>query len=92
MQTIISAILAAGKTPYLAKVPYTSNVRYSISSIVEYNAAIDELVAENGLTVSPPDFYTLFQNNTSLLNADGLHPNGAGYKSMADLWSGALVP
>ena len=90
MQTIISAILAAGKTPYLAKVPYTSNVRYSISSIVEYNAAIDELVAENGLTVSPPDFYTLFQNNTSLLNADGLHPNGAGYQSMAELWGQSL--
>ena len=88
MQTIVSAILAAGKTPYLAKVPYTSNVRYSIASIIEYNAAIDELVAENGITVTPPDFYTLFQNPGLL--ADGLHPNGAGYQSMADLWSSAL--
>jgi lysophospholipase L1-like esterase len=89
MQTILSAILGAGKTPYLAKVPYTSNVRYSIPSILEYNAVIDELVAENGITVSPPDFYTLFQN-TSLLDADGLHPNGTGYQSMADLWFSAL--
>ncbi|MBP2678496.1 MAG: hypothetical protein H6Q82_1561, partial [Deltaproteobacteria bacterium] len=89
MQTIISAILAAGKTPYMAKVPYTSNVRYSISSILEYNAAIDELVAENGITVSPPDFYALFQN-TSLLDADGLHPNGTGYQAMASQWQAAL--
>ncbi|MBP2686044.1 MAG: hypothetical protein H6Q81_949, partial [Deltaproteobacteria bacterium] len=89
MQTIISAILAAGKTPYIAKVPYTSNVRYSISSILEYNAAIDELVAENGITVSPPDFYALFQN-TSLLDADGLHPNGTGYQAMASQWQAAL--
>jgi lysophospholipase L1-like esterase len=90
MQTIISAIKAAGKTPYLAKVPYTSNVLYSIPSIQEYNVVIDELVAENAIAVSPPDFYTLFQNNTSLLNADGLHPNGTGYQSMAAMWAGVL--
>jgi lysophospholipase L1-like esterase len=89
LQTILSAILAAGKTPYLAKVPFTTNPRYSIASIQEYNAVIDELVAENFLTASPPDFYTLFQN-TSLLDADGLHPNGTGYQSMADLWFSAL--
>jgi lysophospholipase L1-like esterase len=45
----------------------------------------DELVMENGITVSPPDFYALFQNNTSLLNTDGFHPNGTGYQSMAEL-------
>jgi len=93
MRTIISVIRAAGKTPYLAKVPYTTNPRYSDTSIQDYNSAIDELVAENGITVSPPDFYTLFQN-TSLLDADGLnpgvHPNGTGYQSMADLWFSAL--
>ena len=90
MRTIISAIKAAGKTPVLAKVPYTSNIRYSISSIQEYNAAIDELVTENGITVGPPDFFTLFFQNPGLLNADGLHPNGAGYQSMANLWAAAL--
>jgi len=90
MQAILSAIRAAGKTPYLAKVPYSTNPGSSISSILEYNAAIGELVAENGITVSPPDFYALFQSNTSLLNADGLHPNGVGYQSMANLWANAL--
>jgi lysophospholipase L1-like esterase len=91
MQTIVSAVLAAGKTPYLAKVPYTTNPRYRITSIQEYNVVIDELVAENGITVIPPDFYSLFQN-TGLLDADGLHPNGTGYQSLANLWLGALVP
>jgi lysophospholipase L1-like esterase len=84
MRTILSAILAAGKTPCLAKVPYTTNPGYDLPSIQEYNKAIDELVTENHLTV-PPDFYTLYQN-TSFLNADGLHPNGTGYQSMANLW------
>jgi len=91
MQTIVSAVLAAGKTPYLAKVPYTTNTRYSVTSIQEYNVVIDELVAGNGITVIPPDFYALFQN-TGLLDVDGLHPNGTGYQSLANLWLGALVP
>jgi lysophospholipase L1-like esterase len=91
MQTIISAILGAGKTPCLAKVPFTTNSRYSDTSIQEYNVVIDELVAENGITVSPTDFYTLFLNNTGLLDPDGLHPNGMGYQSMANLWTTDLT-
>ena len=89
MQAIITAIKNAGRIPYLAKVPYTTNAAYSLASIQEYNAAIDELKNENGITVVPPDFYTLFQN-TSLLNVDGIHPTGAGYQSMATLWFNAL--
>jgi lysophospholipase L1-like esterase len=89
MQTILSAIFAAGKTPYLAKVPSTSNSRYSDASIQEYNAVIDELVAENGITASPPDFYGYFLGNPGEL-IDGLHPNGTGYQSMANLWRDAL--
>ena len=90
MQTIVSAIFAAGKTPYLAKVPYTSNSNYSISSVQEYNVVIDELIAENSLTVGPPDLYALFQD-PGLLSGDGLHPNGVGYQSMAEQWFNALT-
>jgi acyl-CoA thioesterase-1 len=82
MQTIISAVVAAGKTPYLAKVPYTTNSSYSIPSIQAYNAAIDELVVANSIMVIPPDFYTWFLSNPTQL-ADTVHPNGTGYKSMA---------
>ena len=58
-------------------------------AIQEYNQAIDELVAENGISVAPPDFYAWFQSHPSQL-ADGLHPNGTGYQSMATLWFNAL--
>ena len=57
MQTIIDRIKAAGKIPFLAKVPFTSAPGFSDASIQEYNAAINELVAENGISVAPPDFY-----------------------------------
>lgn len=89
MQTIITAIKNAGKIPYLAKVPFTTSASISLTSIQNYNAAIDELKTSNGITVTPPNFYTLFQN-TSLLDADGIHPNGTGYQSMANGWFNAL--
>jgi lysophospholipase L1-like esterase len=89
MQQIISAVLAAGKTPYLAKVPYSSQPLLSDASIREYNMVIDELVVANGITVTPPDFYTWFQSNPGQL-PDTVHPNGTGYQSMADLWFNLL--
>ena len=89
MQMIITAIKNAGKIPYLAKVPYTSDPSISDASIQEYNAAIGELKVTNGIAVTPPDFYAWFQSHTSQL-ADGIHPNGTGYQSMANLWFNVL--
>ena len=89
MQRIISAILAAGKTPYLAEVPYTTDPLRSNAMIFEYNAAVDELVLTNNIMVTPPPFYAYFQAHTGEL-ADGIHPNGTGYQSMANLWFSAL--
>jgi lysophospholipase L1-like esterase len=97
MQAIITAIKNAGKIPYLAKVPYVDSSNpnfpagenFSDASIQQYNQAIDELVLENGIPVTPPDFYTWFQSHTSELQ-DGIHPTGVGYQSMGNLWFGAL--
>ena len=99
MQAIISAIKNAGKIPYLAKVPYVdptnpsfpAGLSFSDGAIRQYNQAIDELVADplNGISIVPPDFYGWFQSHTNQLD-DGLHPNGSGYQSMADLWFTAL--
>ena len=91
MQQIITAIAAEGKEAFLAKVPIIlpegnpKNVW-----IQEYNAVIDELLAVNGITVVPPDFYTYFRNHPEQLD-DDKHPNGVGYQSMASLWFTALT-
>jgi lysophospholipase L1-like esterase len=92
MQKIISAIKAAEKLPYLAKVLYIPFIPPDTSrdtTIQEYNAVIDDLVVANGISVTPPDFYTYFKNHQGEF-ADGLHPNGVGYQSMANLWDIAL--
>jgi len=97
MQAIITAVKNAGKTPYIAKVPYVDSSNpnfpagenFSDLSIQQYNQAVDELVSENVIPVTPPAFYVWFQSHTSQL-ADAIHPNSAGYQSMATLWSNAL--
>jgi len=90
LQKIISAILAAGKIPYLAKVPYTTSPSIDILSVREYNVVVDELVTANNIAVTPPDFFTYFQKHPEEL-PDGIHPNIIGYKSMANLWFNALT-
>lgn len=90
MQKIISAILAAGKIPCLAKVPYTTSPSIDISIIREYNDVVDELVSANNLSVTPPDFYAHFQKHPDEI-PDGIHPNNIGYESMAKLWFNALT-
>jgi len=85
MQAIITAIRNAGKVPYLAKVPFTTDPTRSIAAIQDYNAAIDELRVSNGISVVAPDFYAWFQSNLDELD-DGIHPNGTGYQSMAARW------
>ena len=90
MQAIITAIKNAGKTPFLAKVPYTTEIlEKDLAAIQDYNTAIDELVVENGISATPPDFYSYFQANQDRL-ADGTHPDGLGYQGMADRWLNAL--
>lgn len=91
MQTIISAIVARGKIPYLAKIPYATGAHSGLNSYIEsYNNVVDELAVENDIDVIPPDFYCLFQTYPERL-ADGLHPDGEGYQLMAQWWFDALT-
>jgi lysophospholipase L1-like esterase len=89
LQSIITAIKNAGKIPYLAKVPYTTDATRNLASIQDYNAAVDELRASNAILIVAPDLFSWFQSHPSEL-ADGVHPNGTGYQSMANLWFNAL--
>ena len=88
IQQMITMIENEGKTPYLAKLPWAN---LDTTTIVAYNAAIDELATTNGIKVVPPDFYTHFEANYLTEMYDAIHPNGLGYQSMADLWADAIM-
>jgi lysophospholipase L1-like esterase len=91
MHRIVSAVQGAGKVPFLAKVPFTLYPDLN-DGIRDFNAVVDELAAINDIAVVPPDLYAHFEDHQDELSPlpDGRHPNGMGYRSIADLWLGAL--
>ncbi|MGI8740315.1 MAG: SGNH/GDSL hydrolase family protein [Gammaproteobacteria bacterium] len=91
MQRIITSLKQSNKIPILAKVPFIRNAPVSQDRLIQdYNLVIDELVAANAITVTPPDFYGYFKQNPGQL-PDNIHPNGAGYQAMANLWFQSLA-
>ena len=66
----------------------------------EYNDVIDELKDDplNHITVIPPDLYSLFNQDVTggkrydFEYWDNLHPNGTGYRSMANQWLESIAP
>jgi hypothetical protein len=90
MRRIILRLQNRGKVPLLAKIPYILNAPSSQDQIIqEYNAVVDQLVAEHNIPVTPPDFYSYFKNHQGEF-VDDFHPNGEGYISMANCWYAAL--
>jgi lysophospholipase L1-like esterase len=107
MQQIITLIASAGKKVALSHVPFVLNKQPNgppdpnpdtlaqNALIQQYNTAIDQLVSANGITVTPPDFYTLFHNNDGIGGNpnhyfDNWHPDGVLIQDMATAWSNAL--
>ena len=91
MQRIIDAIQGAGKIATLAKAPVALPLdSQRNTNIQQFNLVIDELVAANNITVTPPDFHAYFATHYPTEYWDDIHPNGVGYQSMANLWVLAL--
>jgi lysophospholipase L1-like esterase len=100
MDQIFSAILAAGKQIFPGKAlpkfengsPNGPNVAPLNAALQEFNQVIDELLLEKGLSGSytAPDFYSYFIAHPAEMDADGIHPNGNGYKSLARGWCESL--
>ncbi|MBL4851937.1 MAG: hypothetical protein JKY90_06615, partial [Gammaproteobacteria bacterium] len=90
IQQIIDAALSAGKVIFLAKAPpyFANTVRNVI--VDGYNQVIDELVFENEFSYVPPDLHGYFTANPSEYSIDGIHPDGVGYQSIANLWCQGL--
>jgi lysophospholipase L1-like esterase len=102
IRSIAAAVQTDGREAVLGKVspcfgdysgtPFPDPATAPFNVLIrEYNQAIDEVVTELGIAVSPPDFYGHFEAHPEEYR-DDCYPNGVGYQSMADLWRDALVP
>jgi lysophospholipase L1-like esterase len=102
MNKIIDAVILDNRTPILALVPITLGPCSTCAKftnpdteqrnllIKDYNKVVLYLAGKKGIAVTPPDFYNYFRSHQDQFS-DNLHPNGAGYQAMADLWLQALI-
>ena len=102
----VTTLKAVGVQPVLARIPpmfgfggggpYTDPLNPSTKNglIIDYNTAIAQVEAEEGL-LPGPDFFDMFlaggENRYSLF-ADYLHPNALGYALMAHAWKEIISP
>jgi lysophospholipase L1-like esterase len=86
MQIIIDHVVAAGRIPVLARIPYATDGQHDF--LPAFNDVIDDLVATNGLRPGP-DFYAWFLAHPDELR-DQIHPSDAGIVSMNRLWTEAM--
>ncbi len=84
------AILAAGKTPVVPKIPYSTEPGIS-ANIASYNAQIDRLYEAYPSVIKGPDFYSYLEAHPEYLGGDGVHLNTEGYNAMRILWAETMA-
>lgn len=84
MQSMITSILAAGKTPVLPSIMYGS---LGAANILTLNGQITSLIAANPGCIAGPDLYTAFFNNQGYIDSDNIHPTVPdGYNFYRTQW------
>ncbi|HEX3047348.1 MAG TPA: cellulose binding domain-containing protein [Bacillota bacterium] len=89
-ETMVKAVLAAGKIPIISKIPWSGNADIS-NNAPSYNAQIDALYAAYPQIIQGPDLWTFFKNNPTLLSGDNVHPSADGYAAMRQQWANTML-
>ena len=89
MQTMVSAVLAAGRIPIIPHIPASPGTPFA--DLPAYNTAIDQLTASNNL-LTGADLYGYFIQHKDQFMTDGIHPNDPGFVAMNALWATAMQP
>jgi len=90
LQTLVDRIVAAGRVPVIARIPFATKGPAD-ADMRALNVVIDLVTARNGL-LPGPDLYAWFSAHPDELSQDGVHPSDAGTLSINRLWYEALRP
>jgi lysophospholipase L1-like esterase len=92
-ETLLSKTIIALGDSASSEPPYPDpNAGARSLLIQEYNEVVDELFAANtDIMFIPPDFYSHFEIYYHSEYFDNIHPNGDGYRSMAEIWFDILT-
>jgi lysophospholipase L1-like esterase len=88
LRPIVRRLRAEGRIPIVARIPYQT--KYGADYVAAKDAALDEVVREEGLAPGP-DLYSWFKAHPERLR-DGLHPDDAGAIELNRLWAEAAAP
>lgn len=88
LDQLVKRLLAAGKVPVLARIPYASDGQHD--HIPEFNKVIEAVAAANCLPQGP-DLYSWFRAHPEHLR-DKLHPDDEGIRAINRLWADAVEP
>jgi acyl-CoA thioesterase-1 len=86
LEELVRRLLAAGKVPVLAQIPYAADGQHD--SIPEFNKVIAQVEFANCLTPGP-DLYSWFLAHPDHLQ-DKLHPDDEGMRAINRLWAQAV--
>jgi lysophospholipase L1-like esterase len=86
MNAIVDMILAAGRVPVLARIPFSVETP---TTMPQFNAIVDGISTAKGLPCGP-DLYGWFRDHPEEVGPDGVHPTTTGYASINRLWAQAM--
>ena len=96
LKSIADASIAQGKKVFFAKPPPVVTSTTLNNRIAQYNARIDELIAEYassnpGQVFAGPNFFDDPSAIPVQIGPDNIHPTGQGYQTMGDQWGAVII-
>src|SRR6266496_3405648 len=88
--TMVQAVLHAGKSPVVPRIPWgrTANIQNCGPAL---NARIDALNQAFPQIIKGPDLWTFFLHNQNLISNDNIHPTDAGFGAYRQQWANAML-
>ena len=85
MQTMVQAVLAAGKVPIIPTIPWSPNTQANAPALNQQIAALEQAYPQ---ILPGPDLYSFFKANPTLISSDHLHPTwDNGYAALRQQWA-----
>jgi lysophospholipase L1-like esterase len=86
MQTLVQAVIAAGKVPIVPTIPYSIDPTH-LANTPALNGQIQALYSAYPAIVPGPDLWTFFFSNPIYISSDNVHPNAQGCAAYRTLWA-----
>ena len=87
MAALIDIVLAAGKTPVVPRMPWSSGSAEGEA----INAQIEQLYLQYPEVLRGPDLWATFEGRTDLIPEGDVHPNGEGQAVLRQAWAETIA-